>query len=344
VPIELTRPVQHRWADPRFGERRRPMQVLPAVTAEVSPDQVLVKPDGGTTVKVAVRILGETHGRLSLAGGPAVAAVGNAKQTVTLVSPPLKEATDMPLLLDGRPLSTLHELAYDHVTPRYWLSPARVRLVPVTAKVARGLKVGYVPSPQDDTLTALGRLGLAPRVLDAAALEDGKLDDLDTIVVASRAYETNQALRRNAARLLDWTREGGTLVVMYQKDAFAASGFAPYPLTFTTPADRVTDETAAVTLLRPRHPLLTTPNRLEASDFEGWVQERGLNFAHTWDEHYQPLLSCHDPGEAAADGGLLATRLGQGRYVYCGYALFRQLPAGVPGGYRLLANLVSWGQ
>jgi hypothetical protein len=131
--------------------------------------------------------------------------------------------------------------------------------------------------------------------------------------------------------------------VQYNKYEFTEPGTAPYPVKMARPHDRVTDEEAPVRLLRPDHPALAGPNRISAADFEGWVQERGLYFLNSWDERYTPLLEMADPGEAPLRGGLVVAPLGRGTYVYTGLAFFRQLPAGVPGAYRLFANLISLG-
>ena len=130
--------------------------------------------------------------------------------------------------------------------------------------------------------------------------------------------------------------------MQYQQYPFIDGGFAPAKLEIARPHDRVTDETAKVTLLDPKSPIFTTPNPIGPADWDGWVQERGLYFAHAWDSAYTPLLEMADPGEPPQRGGLLVARVGKGRYVYTGLAFFRQLPAGVPGAYRLFANLLAW--
>lgn len=160
------------------------------------------------------------------------------------------------------------------------------------------------------------------------------------IVVGSRAYETDDALVANNQRLLDYARAGGRLVVQYQQYPFIQGGFAPFRLTIGRPHDRVTDEAAPVQLLEPAHPAFRIPNVLAAADWDGWVQERGLYFAREWDPAYRPLLEMGDAAERLR-GGLLIAPLGRGLYVYTGLAFFRQLPAGVPGAYRLFANLLA---
>ncbi|MBI5834916.1 MAG: PIG-L family deacetylase [Armatimonadetes bacterium] len=320
VPLTITRPVEYRWSDPRLGERRRAVALVPAVTGRPL-DAVILHAPGQDPP-------------------PAQLKLDNVQPSVVDVP-----ALDGPLQVPGSaaPLLTLHSVAYEHLPPYVWLEPARLRVAEVAVKLATDRRIGVVVGPEDETMPALRRLGLKPRVLDDAALASGAFEGLNTIVIGARAYETNPALGAANARLLDWARAGGTLVVFYQKYPFATGRFAPFPIGFAQPHDRVTDETAEVRLLQPDHPLLTTPNRLGAPDFDGWTQERGLYFAGTHDPAYTPLLASHDPGEPDKDGIMLTASVGTGRYVYCALALFRQWPAGVPGAYRLLANLVSWG-
>jgi hypothetical protein len=159
--------------------------------------------------------------------------------------------------------------------------------------------------------------------------------------VGSRAYETDAALMRANGRLLDYARSGGLVIVQYQQYPFINGGFAPYRMTIAQPHDRVTDETAPVTLLQPSAPLFRVPNAIGPDDWQGWVQERGLYFAHDWDSTYVPMLETHDSGSPPLAGGMLVAPLGRGTYVYTGLSFFRELPAGVVGAYRLFANLLE---
>jgi hypothetical protein len=183
-------------------------------------------------------------------------------------------------------------------------------------------------------------MGYAVTMLSDDDVDSGDLSRFDAIVIGLRAYNTRPRLLGDQRRLLDWVAGGGRLVVQYQTPDNALNDkLGPFP--FTVSRDRVTVEEAPVRFLKPDHALLTTPNRITASDFDGWVQERGLWFANPWDPRYETVLSCNDPGEPARDGGLLVARHGSGTFIYTGYAFFRQLPAGVPGAWRLFANLVS---
>jgi hypothetical protein len=176
--------------------------------------------------------------------------------------------------------------------------------------------------------------------LDAEALEFGDLSRFDTIVVDLRAYLVRPDLVAHNGRLLEWVRRGGHLIVMYQKVFEWRPEFAPYPLVIGR--ERVTQEEAPVVVLEPNHPLFTFPNAIGPQDWEGWVQERGLYFAHEWSSEYVPLLASHDAGEPSLRGGHLFARYGKGSYLYTGYVWYRQLRAGVPGAFRLLANMLSY--
>jgi hypothetical protein len=214
-----------------------------------------------------------------------------------------------------------------------------------------GAKIAYVRGAADRVPEALAGAGLRVELLDAEALARGDLSRYSVIVVGPRAFETDPALVAANGRLLDYARGGGSVVVQYQQQGYFNGGFAPYPLTVGGPPlvpggqpvghDRVTDERAPVRLLAPGDPVFRRLNPIGPSDWDGWVQERGLYFARSWDRAWRPLLETHDAGEAPLEGGLLAARVGRGRYVYTGLSFFRQLPAGVPGAFRLFANLLA---
>jgi hypothetical protein len=217
---------------------------------------------------------------------------------------------------------------------------------PATAHVVRlplskvGETIGYVMGPGDDVPAALAQAGYRVTLIEDAELASGDLSGYDAIVTGVRAYNTREALKRNSHRLLDYVESGGTLVVQYNTaDRTLYRDFAPFPLEIGR--DRVTVEEAPVDFADPTSPLLATPNRITAQDFEGWVQERGLYFASTWGPEYHTVLSSADPGEKPTVGGLVWARHGKGIFIYTGYSFFRQLPAGVPGAYRLFINLVS---
>jgi len=238
---------------------------------------------------------------------------------------------------------------YPHIraTPAPRDAKVEVAAAPIDLPALVRGKVGFVLGASERVPEALSAIGVPIETLTGADLGANDLARFDAIVVGSRAYETDPELGSHNGALLDYARAGGLVIVLYQQYQFVRGGYAPFPLDIARPHDRVTDETAPVTLLEPDHPVFNTPNRLGPEDWEGWVQERGLYFAHTWDEAYRPLLQFpSDPalGEATPEGlrgGLLVAELGEGTYVYTGLAFFRELPAGVTGAYRLFANLLA---
>jgi LmbE family N-acetylglucosaminyl deacetylase len=228
-------------------------------------------------------------------------------------------------------------------------SPARSEVAVFDVRIAPKLKVGYVMGAGDDVPAALRQLGVDVQLLSSDDLAHGDLSRFSAIVTGIRAYNVNEALRANNARLLQYVERGGTLLVQYNQPLRAAPGqqpspfpYAPYPMSVSA-AERITVEESPVRMPAPQHPALSRPNRIDESDFKGWVQERGLYFAAEWDARYTPLLEGSDPGEAPKRGGMLVAQYGKGHYVFTAYAWFRQLPAGVPGAFRIVANLLSLG-
>jgi hypothetical protein len=228
-------------------------------------------------------------------------------------------------------------------------------------------RVGYIRGAADRVPEALALAGVPVEVIDGAFLVHGDLARFEAIVVGPRAYETDSSLVNENAALIDFARKGGLVIVQYQQYGFFFGNFAPFPLFVASrppgsadravstaqpatgapvPAllgghDRVTDENAVVTVVDTAARVLRVPNHIGPSDWDGWVQERGLYFARAWAPEYRTVLEMHDPGEASLEGGLLIARVGKGTWVYTGLSFFRQLPAGVPGAYRLFANLLA---
>ena len=183
-------------------------------------------------------------------------------------------------------------------------------------------------------------MGYSVALLSDDEITEGNLNQYDVIVAGVRAYNTRPQLRIHQQRLMNYVKHGGTYIVQYNTpQRNEADNIGPYPLNISR--DRVTEEDAKVTFINRNNPLLTTPNKIDEDDFKGWIQERGLYFADHWDAKYDSVLSCHDANEPDRAGGLLTTKYGNGYYVFCAYAFFRQLPAGVEGAYRLFANILS---
>jgi hypothetical protein len=231
------------------------------------------------------------------------------------------------------------------------LAQRDVRVIYADAQVAPGLRVGYVPSYDESLRDALAALGVESRELKIDDVLKGELlASFDTIIIDNRGYQAHPELIQSNARLLDYVRAGGTLVVFYHKtnewnpDPRAERPLlAPYQLTLGN--SRVTDENALVTFTDPQHALLRWPNQINADDFRGWIQERGLYYPKEWDTaHYSAPLTMNDTGEPPLRGGLLAADYGRGHYIYTSMVWYRQLRAGIPGGYRMFANMISYGR
>ena len=245
---------------------------------------------------------------------------------------------------DGREFSEGYNLVTrPDIGGFFYYQPATQRAAVVNVKAPAGLRIGYVMGAGDEIPTVLRQLGLEITLLTPDDLEKGDLARFSTIVLGIRAYDTRADLKKFNHRLLDYARNGGTLMVQYNTEPanFNPENFTPYPAQLSRA--RVSVEESPITILDPKNPVFHYPNPISNSDFAGWVQERGLYFMDKWDDHYTPLLACSDPGEDPQRGGLLVAPYGKGYYIYNAYAFFRQLPFGVPGAIRLYVNLLSVG-
>jgi hypothetical protein len=223
----------------------------------------------------------------------------------------------------------------------YYYQPAQQRVSIIDVQVPHDLKIGYIMGAGDNIPTVLKQVGLDVTLITPEKLATEDLGQYGTIALGIRAYDTQKDVVANNRKLLDFVASGGTLVVQYNTGVgdFNAGHLTPYPAQLSR--SRVSVEEAPVDILAPEDGVFRYPNAITARDFDGWVQERGLYFMDQWDEHFKPLLACHDPGEQPQKGGLLRAQYGKGTYIYTGYAFFRQLPAGVPGAVRLFVNLLS---
>ena len=362
VPVTLRREVVYRRDDEALGEVRRPLFVFPPVGVEIAPSLMVwpVGADGERSVTVTLVNGREGHTagsvRLVLPAGwgasdPQAYALdgeGASRSFAFSVRPPRgvrpgRYAVRAAASVEGSAATygrAVEVVDYPHIRPVAYVREAALRIEMADLALPRVARVGYVRGAADLVPEALQAVGVPVVLLTPEDLEKGDLSRYDVIVVGSRAYETDPALVASNGRLLDYARAGGRLIVQYQQYAYVRGGFAPYRFTIASPHDRVTDETAPVTELDPASALFHRPNAIGAADWDGWVQERGLYFAHEWDGAYTPMLEMGDAGEKL-HGGLLVARLGRGLFVYTGLAFFRQLPAGVPGAYRLFANLLA---
>jgi hypothetical protein len=364
VPVTETAAVSYRVGDPIRGELRRNVNVVPSLAVGFS-SSLLVLPTGTTaktqTVQVeAVNLRnGAASGTLSLkmptgwSATPAtvpvmLASSGDSMSATFTITAPARRAPGSydiaaQATIDGNTFTQdVQVITYPHIQTHRLYSPA-VATAEVVDMAVAPVKVGYIMGSGDQVPDALRRMNVPVTLLDDRQLATGDLSAFDTIVVGVRASEARPAFAANQARLRQFMERGGTLIVQYQQQEYIAKNLPPYPAQMMGNS-RVTDENAAVTILAPQHPAFTFPNRITARDFEGWVQERNLYSFTSFDSKYVPLLEAADPGEMPQRGGEVYARVGRGHFVYTSYAWFRQLPAGVPGAYRLFANLISLGK
>ncbi|HEY0971212.1 MAG TPA: PIG-L family deacetylase [Gemmatimonadales bacterium] len=356
-------PVVYRYADPVHGEIRRPVAAVPAVSVTLERPLEMLPANSDVERRLRVRLRSADTAsravtvRLDLPQGlasdsasrtvvlPGYDAQATVSFTVRGRMAPGRDTIRVTAESEGETFATGYQLVdYPHIRPRRLYRPAELVVQAVDVRVPAGLRIAYVPGVSDVVAPALRELGLDVTVIEPAALASTDLSRFTTVVVGPRAYEAHPGVMASRARLLDFARRGGTLVVQYQQNEVQRPGVVPYPMTVARPHDRVTIEEAPVTFVDPSSPLLTGPNRIGAADFEGWVQERSLYMPRTFDERYAAPLEMHDPGEPERRGALLVAPLGEGTYVYTAISFFRQLPAGVPGAARLFVNLLAAGQ
>lgn len=346
-----------RSVEPIAGEVRNDIVIAPPVFANFV-DPVLVFPNSNAK-KVRVRVLasdgpikGDVH--LSAPNGwsvspnsvPVDLKNANAEKDLEFsVSPPTSAGEGVlkaVVTSAGESFSFAREkIAYPHIGVHILMPPAEAKLVRADIKTT-GNQIGYIPGAGDDIPAALQQIGYTVKQLGEGDFAPENLRQFSAIVLGVRIFNSQDRIGTWLPALVDYAKDGGVVVVQYNTTAdLKSKDFGPYPLELSR--DRVTDETAEVKMLAPDHPILNLPNKITGQDFAGWVQERGLYFPEKWDPAWVPILSTHDPSDKPLDGGLLVAKVDKGYFVYTGYSWFRQLPAGVPGAYRIFANMVSLG-
>lgn len=355
-------PVRYVGTDQEKGEFENPVLIVPVVSVAVTPGGV-VWPQGqvdARTITVSLRSEADEGAtgdvRLRAPEGWSVSPASHAFELTSAgaersvsfeiqAGPSISAGEHVFHAVARAENQTFDEgfalIEYEHIERSAMFADAEARVTVVPVAVRDGLMVGYIMGTGDDGPIAIRQMGASVELLTEAQVRDGTFSDYDVIVLGVRAYETRVDVRAANEQLLDFARSGGTIINQYNQYQFSNGGYAPYGLTIGRPAPRVADETATITMLEPYAPIFTTPNRVTQSDFEGWVQERGLYFASEWGDEYAPLLELNDPGEPARRGSLLVAPVGDGMYVYTGLSFFRQWAGRVPGAYRLFANLVS---
>jgi LmbE family N-acetylglucosaminyl deacetylase len=358
--ISFVKPIRYKHTDPVKGEIYQPVYVVPPFTIKIEPEVLLPFSSG---IKIAA------YPNKDLANVNIDAVVNGIKKPILLtrLSKGIVAKSEVPVkaiqaeknekdddaasnngadiqFYTGQQewLQEQKNITYDHIPHQTYFKKPQLNRVSFSLKVT-GKHIGYILGAGDKVPQALEQMGYVVTLLKEADITPDNLEQFDAVVTGIRAYNTNDWMGNVYATLMDFVSKGGVLVTQYNTNNFISSirgKIGPFP--FGVSRNRITDETADVTFLQPQHPVLNFPNKITPTDFEGWIQERSIYHAEKADSSYQRILSMKDPGETAAqDGSLVVANYGKGRFVYTGLVFFRQLPAGVPGAYRLLANLVA---
>jgi len=355
--LTIDRELIYKYTDPVKGEIYRPFEILPPATVNFS-EKVFVFNNGQTkTISLTIKAnKANINGRLELKASEG--------WKITITNPEFKltnkgdEVTLEAIVSmdktakEGHVEATLNienkfynksikRIEYDHIPYQFILSDAEAGLVNIDVKKT-GIQIGYIPGAGDDVPACLKQIGYEVTILDDALLTNENLSKYDAIVTGIRAYNTNDRLQMHYTKLMDYVKNGGNLIVQYNTNnriGPVKANIGPYP--FTISRDRVTDEKADVQFNNEKHSVLNFPNKITQKDFDGWIQERGIYFATEIDKQYETIFSIKDPNEKASDGSLIVGNYGKGNFVYTGLVFFRELPAGIPGAYRLFANLLS---
>jgi len=359
ISVAITKDIVFKRNDPVDGEVYAPFYIMPFASVAFT-DPVYIFPDSEAK-EVAVTLKSykdNLKGTLTVAHpegwniNPSSIAIDLKKKgseqdyTFSINGPSSAASAELELKLttdDGAVLDqAVTEINYDHIPDQVLLSPAKAKFERLSLRT-KGNNIAYLQGAGDDIPKSLRQIGYNVTDIEVSDIYAGGLSHYDAVVMGIRAYNTKKELLLKKDALLDYMNQGGTVVVQYNTSRrVKGDDIAPYPMELSR--NRVTDELATVTFEVPEHEILNYPNKITTDDFENWVQERGLYFPNNWDNKYESPLSCFDKGEDAQLGGLLVAEVGKGHFIYTGYSWFRQLPAGVPGAFRLFANMLSIGK
>jgi LmbE family N-acetylglucosaminyl deacetylase len=359
VTVRLNGVVQTVQQQNGIGPVMQPLRVAPAISLSVTPQAGIVPLTSAAfalEVKLHSSVKGGAKGTLKLdlptgwSSSPAVADFattreGEERNLSFRVQPSHVEQKPYNITAVAELNSVQYKegfktIGYSGLRPYVSYKPASYRATGVDVATAPGLKVAYIMGTGDDVGTSLENLGVHPTFLSPQDIASGDLSKYDAIVLGIRAYAARPELKTFNNRLLEYVKDGGSVIVQYQTPEYDHN-FGPYPLSLTTDPEKVVEEDCKVQLLNPSDPLLSWPNKITTKDFEGWVEERGHGFLREWDAHYITPTEMHDVDQDPQKGGLVYARYGKGYYIYMAYAFFRQMPEGVPGSFRIMANLIS---
>lgn len=356
--LEFTIPLLYRWNDRVDGEQFRPFEVRPPVVANLT-DKVAIFSEGKSKEvqlklkSISSNVIGEIHlhSESNWKITPSIIPFSlKNKYDEQLVSfqivPPQKpDVTDLKIEINinGKVFNkSLVEIIHPHTSPQVYFPESKIKLVHLDVNNIEG-HVGYIMGSGDDIPECLSNLGYDVTLLSDNMLEQSDLSMYDVIIAGIRAYNTRERLKYSQSRLMEYVKNSGTYIVQYNvSSGLHTENIGPYP--FRLGRERITVENSPVSFINPAHQLFHFPNKITSSDFNNWIQERGLYFASQWDNKYEAILSGNDPNESPLSGGTLFARYGDGVFIYSGHSWFRQLPAGIPGAYRFFVNMISAGK
>ncbi|MEW7278550.1 PIG-L family deacetylase [Aquimarina sp. 2201CG1-2-11] len=359
VTVPFEKNIVYKTNDPVKGEVYMPFEIIPIVSASIQ-DKVIIYANGASKQIPVTMKAGKANikGNVTLSHpdgwkvSPDQIAIDFAQEgeektvSFTLTSPENQsEGYIAPIVkVDNKAYSKeLVHINYDHIPYQTVILPAKTKVVRLNIK-KKGQNIGYIEGAGDVVPQSLQQIGYKVTTISPESITVQNLQSYDAVVVGIRAYNTIEELKFKQQYLLEYVKNGGNLIVQYNTNRRlkVTDNLGPYP--FKLSRDRVTDENAKINFLVPEHPILNTPNKISAADFDGWVQERGLYFPNEWSQEYTAIFGSNDKGESEKKGALLVAKYGKGHYIYTGLSFFREFPAGVPGAFRLFANLLSLGK
>lgn len=352
--ISYTRDVINKYTHQEHGEVYRPVTIVEPLYLDVDSKVMVFPDDKKQEVVVTLTAYDDISGKLTLGtkdnwsttAGQNLSLKKGEKKTVRFeLSPPKGEdqTTLFPIFIDTEGNSydkSLTKIEYPHIPTQFVALPLEIQAAKFNLKKGNE-RILYIEGAGDEIASNLRQIGYDLKSIPAQNIATETLSDYDVVILGIRAYNKWESLIKDQEHLHAYVKEGGTLIVQYNRNrGVKVDNIGPYPIKLSR--DRVSVEEAEIRILDPSHPLVTYPNPIKNSDFDGWVQERGLNFANEWDSAYSTLFSSNDPGESPKEGGLLIADYGKGKFIYTGYSWFRQLPAGVPGAFKLFVNMISY--
>jgi len=358
ISIPFTKEVVYKYNDPVKGEVYKPFEILPEISASFNEKVYIFAEDSAQKISIKVKAVKDSlQGKVSLCipenwkvtpeNYPFNLAQKGEEQSFNFeVIPPINQSEGLisPMIEIGDKTYTneLIEIDYNHIPFQSIIMPSEAKVVRLNIQ-KKGQLIGYIQGAGDVVPTSLRQIGYTVVELKDDDVTPEKLQNFDAVILGIRAYNTNERAKFYQKHLHNYVNNGGTLIAQYNTNhRLKVAEVAPYSLKLSR--DRVTEENAEVQILNPTHELLNYPNKISQQDFDGWVQERGLYFPNKWDSNFEAVLSMNDKNETAKNGSLLVAKYGEGNFIYTGLSFFRELPAGVPGAYKLFANMLSVGK